>query len=87
MRWQAPSRLKELRPKAHEVRLPPREIACGWLSGGSLGARSACHVDLELLETQLQLRSLRIELLAGVTELHLLEACELQLELLDQHIA
>jgi len=33
------------------------------------------------------LRNLRIELLAGATELHPLEARELELELLDQHIA
>jgi hypothetical protein len=49
--------------------------------------RGSCRVGLQLLQTELQLRDLGIELLRGAAELHPLEACELELELLDQHIA
>jgi hypothetical protein len=34
-------------------------------------------IALKLLETELQLRDLGIELFAGATDLHPLEACEL----------
>jgi len=53
----------------------------------ALDGRLRCGVGLELLKTQLQLLDLRIQLFAGVTELHPLEPRELQLQLLDQHIA
>src|SRR6185437_13107004 len=50
----------------------------GWSSSG---------VGFELLQGKLQLRDLRIERFGGATELHPLETRQLQLQLLDEHIA
>jgi hypothetical protein len=79
-----------------DVRLAGQVIGqglAGRLGSGRLGAhRSRGHggcrgVGFQLLETELELRDLGIELLAGATELHPPEARELELQVLDQHIA
>jgi hypothetical protein len=44
-------------------------------------------VGFELLNRKLQLRDLCIERFGGATELHPLKARQLQLQLLDEHIA
>lgn len=44
-------------------------------------------VRLQLFQAQFQLGDLRIELLGGATELHSLQLRQLQLHLLEQHIA
>jgi hypothetical protein len=56
-----------------------RRRGCGRHRGGG--------VPFQLFETELELCDLGVELLAGATELHPLEACELELQMLDQHVA